>query len=151
MISEPRDIYYLTGLLPELKTFPYPNLLFLGPGQKSWLVTGAPAGEAAAPLVEQEPHASVISPKQSPVEAMLASGRFAFRYDTFGDEAFWGGALKLHGRDTGGVFSQFEASCQPQIGPPLHIHHREEETFFVIEGECTMHFPDGTSPRRRWN
>ena len=43
--------------------------------------------------------------------------------------------LKIHGRDTGGVFSQFEASCQPQVGPPLHIHHREEETFFVIEGE----------------
>jgi Xaa-Pro aminopeptidase len=46
VISEPRDVYYLTGLLPELKTYPYPNLLFLGPGQKSWLVTGAPTGEA---------------------------------------------------------------------------------------------------------
>ena len=43
--------------------------------------------------------------------------------------------LKIHGRDTGGIFSQMEASCQPQVGPPLHIHYREEETFFVIEGE----------------
>jgi len=43
--------------------------------------------------------------------------------------------VKIHGRDTGGVFSQIETSCAPQVGPPLHIHHREEESFFVIEGE----------------
>src|SRR5579864_2126487 len=27
---------------------------------------------------------------------MLADGRSTFRYDTFGDEAFWGDTLKLH-------------------------------------------------------
>lgn len=43
--------------------------------------------------------------------------------------------VKIHSRDTGGVFSQIETSCGPHIGPPPHIHHREEETFFVIEGE----------------
>lgn len=46
LIYEPRDIYYLTGLLPEAKVFPYPNVLFLGPGLKSWLITGAGEGEA---------------------------------------------------------------------------------------------------------
>ena len=39
--------------------------------------------------------------------AMLAEGRKIFRYDTFGDEAFWGGALHLHeaiaGAKNGGV------------------------------------------------
>src|SRR5678816_2214331 len=38
---------------------------------------------------------------------MLAEGRQIFRYDTFGDEAFWGDALKLHqaieGERFGGV------------------------------------------------
>jgi hypothetical protein len=38
---------------------------------------------------------------------MLAQGRETFRYDTFGDEAFWGGTLKLHeaiaGAKNGGV------------------------------------------------
>ena len=29
-------------------------------------------------------------------ERMLKDGRQIFRFDTFGDEAFWGGALKLH-------------------------------------------------------
>lgn len=43
--------------------------------------------------------------------------------------------LKVHGRDTGGVFSQIETTCGPQVGPPLHIHHREDETFYVLEGE----------------
>ncbi len=39
--------------------------------------------------------------------SMAAQGRQTFRYDTFGDEAFWGGALKLHqaiaGSRLGGV------------------------------------------------
>src|SRR5262245_9359605 len=29
-------------------------------------------------------------------DEMLAEGRHTFRYDTFGDEDFWGGTLKLH-------------------------------------------------------
>src|SRR5205823_7077417 len=47
VVSDPRDIYYLTGALPESKIYPYPNLLFLGPGLRSWLVTGLAEGEAA--------------------------------------------------------------------------------------------------------
>lgn len=38
---------------------------------------------------------------------MIREGRKVFRYDTFGDEAFWGGTLRLHeaiaGEDHGGV------------------------------------------------
>jgi hypothetical protein len=41
------------------------------------------------------------------VDAMLAEGRNTFRFDTFGDEAFWGDALELHlaieGAKLGGV------------------------------------------------
>ncbi len=40
-------------------------------------------------------------------ERMLAEGRQTFRFDTFGDEAFWGDQLKLHlaieGAENGGV------------------------------------------------
>lgn len=43
--------------------------------------------------------------------------------------------VKIHGRDTGGAYSQIESTCGPKVGPPPHIHHREDETFFVIEGE----------------
>src|SRR4051794_14596791 len=47
VVSDPRDIYYLTGVLPESKIYPYPNLLFLGPGLGSWLATGLAEGEPA--------------------------------------------------------------------------------------------------------
>ena len=40
-------------------------------------------------------------------EKMIEDGRKIFRFDTFGDEAFWGGTLKLHqaieGERLGGV------------------------------------------------
>ena len=43
--------------------------------------------------------------------------------------------IRIHGRDTGGVLSVVESHDQPGGGPPPHIHHREDETFQVIEGE----------------
>jgi hypothetical protein len=43
----------------------------------------------------------------SPNARLIANGRRIFRFDTFGDQAFWGGALQLHraiaGRQLGGV------------------------------------------------
>ncbi|HWY76861.1 MAG TPA: cupin domain-containing protein [Verrucomicrobiae bacterium] len=43
--------------------------------------------------------------------------------------------IRIHGRDTGGVVSVVESRDVPDGGPPPHIHHREDETFQVIEGE----------------
>lgn len=43
--------------------------------------------------------------------------------------------IRLHGRDTAGVLSVVESVDQPGEGPPPHIHHREDETFQVLEGE----------------
>ena len=43
--------------------------------------------------------------------------------------------IRLHGRATGGVLSVAESIDQPGGGPPPHIHHREDETFQVLEGE----------------
>lgn len=42
--------------------------------------------------------------------------------------------IRIHGRDTGGVLSVVESHDQPGGGPPPHIHHREDETFQVLEG-----------------
>ena len=49
---------------------------------------GGPARAAAGPA-EKDP---VVASVEERVEA----GRRTFRFDTFGDEAFWGGALRLH-------------------------------------------------------
>lgn len=42
--------------------------------------------------------------------------------------------IRIHGRDTGGVVSVVESQDVPGGGPPPHIHHREDETFQVLEG-----------------
>jgi quercetin dioxygenase-like cupin family protein len=41
----------------------------------------------------------------------------------------------IHGRDTGGAVAVVESHDVPGGGPPPHIHHRENETFQVLEGE----------------
>jgi mannose-6-phosphate isomerase-like protein (cupin superfamily) len=43
--------------------------------------------------------------------------------------------IRIHGRDTGGVLSVVESHDVPGGGPPPHIHHREDETFQILEGE----------------
>ena len=43
--------------------------------------------------------------------------------------------IRIHGRDTGGVVSAVESHDLPNGGPPPHIHHREDETFQILEGE----------------
>ena len=60
---------------------------------------------------QDEPSAASVSTLESGVDARaqrtLASGRKIFRFDTFGDEAFWGDTLRLHqaiaGSRNGGV------------------------------------------------
>ena len=43
--------------------------------------------------------------------------------------------IRLHGRDTNGVISAVESHDVPGGGPPPHIHHREDETFQILEGD----------------
>jgi len=42
---------------------------------------------------------------------------------------------KIPSQHTGGAYSLFEVATYPGTGPPPHIHHREDESFYVIEGE----------------
>jgi mannose-6-phosphate isomerase-like protein (cupin superfamily) len=39
------------------------------------------------------------------------------------------------GEDSGGTFSLFETVTPPQAGPPPHVHHREDESFYILEGQ----------------
>jgi quercetin dioxygenase-like cupin family protein len=43
--------------------------------------------------------------------------------------------FKVVGEDTGGALTLFVDFVPPQGGPPPHIHHREEEAFYLLEGE----------------
>ena len=42
---------------------------------------------------------------------------------------------KTTSEQTGGAFSLFEVTTQPGVGPPPHVQHREDEAFYVLEGE----------------
>ena len=42
------------------------------------------------------------------------------------------------GEDTDGRYALWEAIVPPGGGPPPHVHSREEEGFYVLEGEITF-------------
>ena len=44
--------------------------------------------------------------------------------------------------ETGNAFSQFEVDDPRGSGPPLHVHHNEDETFYILEGQVTMFVGD---------
>jgi quercetin dioxygenase-like cupin family protein len=50
--------------------------------------------------------------------------------------------IRVHGRDTGGSHSVVESADRPGGEPPPHIHHREAETFQVLEGEYEFRVGD---------
>ena len=43
------------------------------------------------------------------------------------------------GEDTNGNYAMWEAVVPPGGGPPPHVHSREEEGFYILEGEITLH------------
>jgi quercetin dioxygenase-like cupin family protein len=42
--------------------------------------------------------------------------------------------FKVTGDDTGGAFDYFIVQVAPSGGPPLHVHHGQEETIHVLKG-----------------
>jgi quercetin dioxygenase-like cupin family protein len=42
------------------------------------------------------------------------------------------------GEDTEGKYAMWEAIVPPGGGPPPHVHSREEEGFYILEGEITL-------------
>ena len=51
---------------------------------------------AAQNQTTEDPSSSFLGSAEANSQAMINQGRHIFRFDTFGDEAFWGGKLKLH-------------------------------------------------------
>ena len=50
--------------------------------------------------------------------------------------------VKVGADETSNAFSQLEA-YEPRGGAtPLHVHHNEDETFYILEGEVTMFVGD---------
>ena len=45
--------------------------------------------------------------------------------------------VKAGGAEAGHAFSQIETDDPRGSGPPRHLHHNEDETFYILEGEVT--------------
>lgn len=52
--------------------------------------------------------------------------------------------IKISGEETGGAYAIMQDASPPKGGPPLHVHHREDEAFYVLEGEYEVRFGDRT-------
>lgn len=64
-----------------------------------------------------------------------------------GEAIWWFGSLaviKASAADTGGAMSLIEITEPPNFEGPLHVHHREEEGFYILEGSATFQIGDQT-------
>jgi quercetin dioxygenase-like cupin family protein len=58
---------------------------------------------------------------------------------------WWQGALmtlKAHHGSTGGALGLVEARFPAGFGPPLHVHHHEDEALYVLDGELRCRLGD---------
>src|SRR6185503_9984985 len=52
--------------------------------------------------------------------------------------------IKATARSTGGAYGLVESLIAPGFSPPLHVHHREDEAFWILEGDVSMRCGDRT-------
>ena len=78
-------------------------------------------------------------------EREVASRTYGLR-EGEGEARWWLGGLvtvKATGKDTDGRYTLVEV-LEPEGEQPLHVHHREDEGFWVLEGELTFEVGDET-------
>lgn len=61
----------------------------------------------------------------------------------------WWFATDLHtfkavGATTHGAYTLTEVIARPEFVPPPHIHHREDEAFYILEGQFEFWYDDRT-------
>ena len=64
-----------------------------------------------------------------------------------GEARWWFGGLaeiKVTAADTGGLMTIVEITEPPRVEAPLHVHHRDDEGFWILEGDVTFEVGDAT-------
>jgi mannose-6-phosphate isomerase-like protein (cupin superfamily) len=62
-----------------------------------------------------------------------------------GEALWWLGSLaeiKTTAADTGGLMTIIEITAPPGEQAPLHVHHNEDEAFWILEGDVTIEVGD---------
>jgi quercetin dioxygenase-like cupin family protein len=88
-------------------------------------------GAAAEPAARPEPttRPKLLKPEEGDTVWVLAGVRIT---------------VKLRSEDTGGAYAVFQDFVLPGAGPGLHVHTREDESMFVLEGEVRATLGDRT-------
>jgi hypothetical protein len=81
--------------------------------------------------------------------AQLSSGRRVFRFDTFGDEAFWGGTIRLHEAIEGSAHGGVGAGVSPRtalaVGLKVDVDALDHKTLTALrQGKVNLDSPDTT-------
>jgi len=114
---------------------------------------GVMVGFAACGSVAARARASAPSGSGDPVVASIArrleAGRKTFRFDTFGDEAFWGGTLKLHqaiaGQANGGVGPGVSPKTALAVGLKVDLDALPQDVVKALEaGQVNLDDPATT-------
>lgn len=71
---------------------------------------------------------------------------FSTRFDQTNSKALLSGGAIITwlatGNETGGQFSLFEAKGIPGMEPPPHVHTKEDESYYLLEGEMLFRVGD---------
>lgn len=78
----------------------------------------------------------LLGAKANPTNQRVAvakpgESRFKFTSQQFAQR----GLCKVTSDDSGGACSIFELGALPKFGPPRHVHHREDEWYYVLAGD----------------
>lgn len=93
---------------------------------------------------------------QDNADQMIERGKQAFRFDTFGDEAFWGGSLKLHeaieGANLGGVGPGLSPNNALALGLKVDVDALPEDLMDALKnGKVNLNDPAVTVALLRLN
>src|SRR5215467_6482839 len=117
------------------------------------LVTGAMAivgaGSSAATVALTQKQAPFDKTINQNAEDMLAQGRQTFRFDTFGDQVFWGDTIQLHkaieGQKFGGVGPGVSPRTALAVGPKVDVDALPDELQQQIQaGQVNLDDPATT-------
>lgn len=95
------------------------------------------------PLVVTATSALADTPGDVPIAPVPAGSDRQGRPHQIGVSAT---TYKVLTRETAGALFVIEQSNSRPGGPPLHIHHGEDELFYVLEGEYVVQVADRTFP-----
>jgi quercetin dioxygenase-like cupin family protein len=85
--------------------------------------------------------------KEEPMNEQGVAGRVFGLGEGEGNARWWGGGLatiKVTGKETGGLYSVVEVLEPEGARAPLHLHRKEDEAFWVLEGEVTFQVGEET-------